>query len=71
MAIVQLAPPALLNSPFAALAGNGHASIALLLAAGLAGSAALLITSDAREAIRRDPAPTPPPAPPAATRGPS
>lgn len=43
MGIVQLAPPALLNSPFVALAGTGHASVALLLAAALAGLAAAML----------------------------
>lgn len=71
MAIVQLAPPALLNSPFAALAGTGRASLALLLAAALAGGAALLLMTDSRAGVSPDPAPTPPPAPRASTRGPS
>ncbi|MGO1198628.1 MAG: MFS transporter [Dermabacteraceae bacterium] len=71
MAIVQLAPPALLNSPLAALAGSGHASLALLLAAALAGSAALLIAADSRATVSQGTAPAPPPAPRAATRGPS
>lgn len=43
MGVVQLAPPALLNSPFAALSGSGHASFALLLASILAIGAALTI----------------------------
>lgn len=43
MGIVQLAPPAVMNSPFAALSGGGHASVALLLAAALAAGAALMI----------------------------
>lgn len=43
MAIVQLVPPALLNGPAAALAGNGSASLALLLAAAFAGGAAVSI----------------------------
>lgn len=41
MAIVQLAPPALLNTLFAALAGRELAASALLLAACMAGAAAL------------------------------
>lgn len=41
MAIVQLAPPALLNTPFAALAGIELTATALLLSAGMAGAAAL------------------------------
>lgn len=41
MAIVQLAPPALLNTPFAALVGHELAASALLLAACMAAAAAL------------------------------
>lgn len=41
MAIVQLAPPALLNSPLAALSGTGRGSTALIITAGLAGAAAV------------------------------
>lgn len=42
MALVQLAPAALLNGAFAALAGSGSAPLALLLAASLAGGAAVM-----------------------------
>ncbi|MGP9683820.1 MULTISPECIES: hypothetical protein [unclassified Brachybacterium] len=49
--VVQLAPPALLNSPFAALSGGGHASVALLLAAALAAGAALMIGVSTREPV--------------------
>ena len=41
MAIVQLAPPALLNSPLAALSGTGRGSVALIITAGMAGAAAV------------------------------
>ena len=51
MGIVQLAPPALLNSPFAALSGSGQASVALLLAAALAASAALMIGVNTRAPV--------------------
>lgn len=43
MAVVQLGPPALVNAPFAALSGSGRSGAALLLAAGMAGLAALCI----------------------------
>lgn len=43
MTIVQLGPPALVNAPFAALSGSGRSGVALLLAAGLVGLAALCI----------------------------
>lgn len=52
MAIVQLVPPALLNSPLAGLAGTGHGSAALGLTAGMAGAAALLAAHGLRP--RRD-----------------
>lgn len=41
MGIVQLAPPALLNSPLAALSGTGRSSAAVIIAAGMAGAAAV------------------------------
>lgn len=49
MAIVQLAPPALLNSPLAALSGTGRGSTALIITAGLAGAAALAAAHGLRQ----------------------
>lgn len=45
MAIVQLVPPAVLNSPLAWLAGTGHAQFALLLSAGMAMTAAVVFAA--------------------------
>lgn len=52
MAVVQLAPPALLNSPLAGLSGTGHSSTALIITAGMAGAAALAAAHGLRQ--RRD-----------------
>lgn len=71
MALVQLAPPALLNGPFAALAGTGRAWIGLLLAATLAAAAALVLIAARTTRISLTARSLPPPAPPAASRGPS
>lgn len=71
MALVQLAPPALLNGPFAALAGTGRTWIGMLLAAGLATAAGLLLLAESRARITRAAAPVTRPAPPTATPGPS
>lgn len=49
MAIVQLAPPALLNSPLAALSGTGHVSTALIVTAGMAGAAAVAVAHGLRQ----------------------
>lgn len=49
MAIVQLAPPALLNSPLAALSGTGRGSMALIITAGLAGAAAVAAAHGLRQ----------------------
>ena len=69
MALVQLAPPALLNGPFAALAGSGRASLGLLLAAALAAAAALVLLAAPSARLSSPAEPSPPPAPPAATPG--
>jgi predicted MFS family arabinose efflux permease len=49
MAIVQLAPPALLNIPLAGLSGTGRSSTALIITAGLAGAAALAAAHGLRQ----------------------
>lgn len=49
MAIVQLAPPALLNSPLAALSGTGRSSVALITTAGMAGAAAVAAAHGLRQ----------------------
>lgn len=49
MAIVQLAPPALLNSPLAALSGTGRGSMALIITAGMAGAAAVAAAHGLRQ----------------------
>lgn len=49
MAIVQLAPPALLNSPLAALSGTGRGSMALIITAGMAGFAAVAAAHGLRQ----------------------
>lgn len=49
MAIVQLAPPALLNSPLAALSGTGHGSIAMIITASMAGAAAVAAAHGLRQ----------------------
>lgn len=56
MALVQLAPAALLNGAFAALAGSECVVLAFLLAAGLAGGAAVMIARVVRESAEILPA---------------
>ncbi|UEJ81584.1 MFS transporter [Brachybacterium halotolerans subsp. kimchii] len=48
MTIVQLAPPLLLNAPFSALAGTGHAKLALIVAGVASVLGAALILHEAR-----------------------
>lgn len=60
LAIVQLAPPVLLNSPLAALSGSGRSSTAFLFAALLAGGGALAVIYGARSRRGRKRAAEPP-----------
>lgn len=49
MAIVQLAPPALLNIPLVGLSGTGRSSTALIITAAMAGAAALAAAHGLRQ----------------------
>jgi MFS family permease len=52
MTIVQLAPPLLLNAPFSALAGTGHAKRALIVAGAASVLGAALVLHEARSRRR-------------------
>ncbi|NHB85064.1 hypothetical protein G7085_11775 [Tessaracoccus sp. HDW20] len=60
LAIVQLAPPVLLNSPLAALSGSGRSSTAFLFAALLAGGGVLAAIHGPRHRRGRERAAEPP-----------
>jgi len=48
LALVQLAPPAALNGPLAALSGSGHGTAALVICCAMSGAAAATIWRDRR-----------------------